>query len=338
MKTYLFPEGSRQFKANLHCHTTVSDGRNTPSEMKDHYKSKGYSVLAMTDHELLVDHSDLDDPDFLTVTGFEYAFCESRTFEDWPYTRTMEFNLFAKDQHNVTQPCFDPEYVIHGEKWRSATVRRIDSPFERKYTIESMQHVIDCANANGFLVSLNHPHYSMESPAFFGALKGLFAMEILNQGSYYVTCDYNPQMYDQMLNMGHRIACIAADDSHVADVRNGDAEDPRPWGFTMILAEKLDYQHIIKAIEKKSFYASNGPIIDSLCIEDGVVRLECSPAKVIVMHTKGRHYAFTEAPLHEYLTRAEFRLPDDEFMCFEVIDEHGFRANTRAYFLDELEK
>ena len=48
----------------------------TPAELKEHYKSQGYSIIAYTDHELIVDHSDLADEDFLPITGVEYAVLE----------------------------------------------------------------------------------------------------------------------------------------------------------------------------------------------------------------------------------------------------------------------
>ena len=35
----------KQFKANLHCHSTISDGKLTPEELKEAYKAQGYSVL-----------------------------------------------------------------------------------------------------------------------------------------------------------------------------------------------------------------------------------------------------------------------------------------------------
>ena len=47
-----------------------------PITQKNRYKAKGYSVLAFTDHELIVDHSELDDTDFLTITGMEYGILE----------------------------------------------------------------------------------------------------------------------------------------------------------------------------------------------------------------------------------------------------------------------
>lgn len=40
-----------QHKANFHTHTSRSDGTGTPAEMIDAYHDRGYSVLAITDHD-----------------------------------------------------------------------------------------------------------------------------------------------------------------------------------------------------------------------------------------------------------------------------------------------
>ena len=52
MKKYLLPETGNFYKANMHCHTCLSDGKPTPEEMKEHYKGLGYSIIAFTDHDL----------------------------------------------------------------------------------------------------------------------------------------------------------------------------------------------------------------------------------------------------------------------------------------------
>lgn len=73
-KQYLIPP-MRQYKANLHTHSRVSDGSFTPVEVKEMYKSAGYSIVAMTDHNIVADHSELSDEEFLTLTdeGGNYA-------------------------------------------------------------------------------------------------------------------------------------------------------------------------------------------------------------------------------------------------------------------------
>jgi hypothetical protein len=40
-----------RFKANLHAHTTRSDGNLSPAEVIDAYASRGYDILAITDHD-----------------------------------------------------------------------------------------------------------------------------------------------------------------------------------------------------------------------------------------------------------------------------------------------
>ena len=52
-------KGQKQFKANLHSHSVLSDGKKTPEELVEMYREKGYSILAVTDHEYPADHTDL---------------------------------------------------------------------------------------------------------------------------------------------------------------------------------------------------------------------------------------------------------------------------------------
>ena len=65
MRKYLLPEEGNFYKTALHCHSTVSDGKLTPAELKAEFKKKGYSAVAFTDHELIVPHPELEDEDFL---------------------------------------------------------------------------------------------------------------------------------------------------------------------------------------------------------------------------------------------------------------------------------
>ena len=68
---YLINPNKKQYKANLHCHSALSDGKKTPLELKEMYKSNGYSVLSITDHERPYCHKDLTDKDFIMLTGYE---------------------------------------------------------------------------------------------------------------------------------------------------------------------------------------------------------------------------------------------------------------------------
>ena len=233
----------------------------------------------------------------------------------------------------------NPKNIFHGEKWRADESKFAGDIFEREYTLECMQTVIDEARKNGFLVSLNHPAYSMETPEFFGALNGLFAMEIYNHISLKASGvnDYNPAMYDDMLRRGKKMACIAADDCHMG-CPDDDPYCDRYGGFVMIKAEKLEYSNIIEALEKGDFYASQGPEINELYIEDNKIHIKCSPAKYIAINSSNRNSTgvrFGEGS--KPITEAVFDLVEEaDYFRFDVCDEYGRHANTRGYFVKDL--
>jgi len=59
------------YKANLHTHTTLSDGSLTPEERRDAYQKVGYDVLALTDHNLFTSHTHLSTDSILLLPGSE---------------------------------------------------------------------------------------------------------------------------------------------------------------------------------------------------------------------------------------------------------------------------
>jgi hypothetical protein len=163
------------------------------------------------------------------------------------------------------------------------------------------------------------------------------AMEICNYGCIVVGYnDYVPQIYDEMLMSGKRIFCIATDDNHnhgPVGTRKFDSFG----GFTMIKAEKLEYETITKALKDGNFYASQGPEIHSLWFEDGKIHVSCSPADRVILNTGIRRAACEYAENGELLTEVSFRVnPKDGYVRITVIDEKGYPANTNAYFTDEL--
>ena len=71
MKKYLLPKEGKFYKANLHMHTNISDGRMTVEETKREFMKRGYSIVAFTDHEVMVPHMDLNEENFLAITSTE---------------------------------------------------------------------------------------------------------------------------------------------------------------------------------------------------------------------------------------------------------------------------
>ena len=69
-KRTLYAEGSFK-KGNLHTHSTRSDGKCTAGKIAEHYRSKGYDFLAITDHWVYGTHQELNRDDFLMFPGTE---------------------------------------------------------------------------------------------------------------------------------------------------------------------------------------------------------------------------------------------------------------------------
>jgi 6,7-dimethyl-8-ribityllumazine synthase len=58
-------------KAQLHCHTTNSDGRLEPRALLERYRARGYAVVVFTDHDRVTACDDLNDAGFLALPGVE---------------------------------------------------------------------------------------------------------------------------------------------------------------------------------------------------------------------------------------------------------------------------
>jgi len=73
MRKYLISDQGKFYKANLHSHSTFSDGKLTPAQMKDLYQKHGYSIVAFTDHDIFLPHQELTDENFVAINGYEVA-------------------------------------------------------------------------------------------------------------------------------------------------------------------------------------------------------------------------------------------------------------------------
>ena len=58
-------------KAQLHCHTTESDGRFRPAELLRMYRDAGYAFVCITDHNRVTRCEDLNDRNFVAIPGTE---------------------------------------------------------------------------------------------------------------------------------------------------------------------------------------------------------------------------------------------------------------------------
>jgi len=333
MKHILLDSNKNYYKANLHCHSTNSDGVLSPEEVKEHYKENGYSVVAYTDHEHIIDVSHLTDDEFVAITACEIAIkdgpAELRPSKNH-MMKVCHLNLYAKDPHNNDTPCYNALFDYHGSEEAMAKVYHSCEPYDRIYGHEGISEIIRIANEKGFLVCYNHPIWSLENAIDYIGYKGLWGVEIYNYCSDVVGhCEYSINTYEDFLRSGQKIACVSTDDCHSKRSACG--------GWVMINAEKLDYDTVFDALEKHNFYASMGPVIKELYTEDNKAYITFEKGEYAVMSTMGRRVSkkLAENPDGENTVEFEF-LDTDGYIRFDVVDKYGKRANTCAYFLGDL--
>lgn len=335
---HLIPQ-VKYYKAALHCHTNISDGGPTPEEMKQIYKSKGYQILSITDHNILVDHSALNEEDFLMLTGAEYNINDG---DEWAQKRfwmkTYHLNFIAKRPDILWQP-YLPRYPKDTSRHYLELVENGGFPWV--YDIDNINAMIEEANRRGFLVMYNHPNWSLQDHTDYLPLKGLWAMEICNydSGRNGSLDRDNSRIYREMVNAGKRIFPVASDDAH--------GEKGAGGGWVMVGSDVLEYTAVMDALEKGDFYATSGPELYEVSVADGKLTVRCSDAQRIVLDsgTRMAKAIFPKAPLNA-VRSGTFDLKGWLDACngdskldwvrVSVFDAHGNFASTRAFYPDEL--
>ena len=343
MKKYLLPETGNFYKANMHMHTTVSDGSYTPEEVKKLYQAHGYSIVAYTDHEIMVPHNDLADDDFLPITSYEFAVNKQNT-PGYAFMPCYHINFYAKDKNEKHMPIFVEQRILEKSKKYITAEMRAAQNTDFTYSVECLNDLIKKGNEMGFLVSYNHPYWSLQNYNDYVGLEGVWGVEFTNYGclveGYHLDCDIRP--IEDMLRAGKRVFPLATDDAHILSHCFG--------GYIMIKADKLEYKTIMDALERGDFYASTGPEIKELTIENGIVHVSCSEAARISLTTELRFARCKNADGDNLCTEADFDLskyieivknatnsPWDSYFRVTVTDKNGNLAHSRAYFLDELQ-
>jgi hypothetical protein len=304
----------------------------TPEEIKAHYKKNGYSIVAYTDHEVLVPHPELADEDFLALYGYEFQVLQEGK-EDIRLRKCCHICFIAIDPDHAKQVCHHRSKYVWGNARNYKDVIQFDEnapDYERVYSHDGVNDVMKRGMENGFFVTYNHPVWSVEEFTDYSKYRGFDAMEICNFSSVAIGfAEYNPMVYDEMLRACGKLYCVATDDNHQAHDCFG--------GFTVIRADKLDYATIAKALKQGDFYASQGPEIKELWYEDGKVFVETSPVQKIFITKPGKNVGAVQS--EDLVTYASFNVDDDDaYFYVTVVDEKGRRAYTNAYFPDEFLK
>lgn len=309
-RKYLVRPG-KQYKANMHCHTVISDGNYTPEEIKEIYQKEGYSVVAYTDHSRYRNHKELNDENFIAIAAYEVGLDQDSYF---PTSKVLHINLYDTNPEEYAE--------------LKAESRCIPTNYE---DTEGINAYLKEMTELGFLACYNHPYWSLEEEEDYLRLEHIFAMEIYNFG-----CEmdgmygYNPHEYERALRNGKGWYAFSTDDNHNYHPLDAPLNDSF-GGFIMIEPEEFTYAGVIKALEEGDFYSSMGPEIKEAYIEDNVLVVKTSPVKTIFAKNRTRNCYRQAAAPGETVEEARFELKgNDGYIWIEIRDEKGRYANTNA--------
>lgn len=325
------------YKASLHTHTNISDGSYSPEEVKKGYMEQGYSIVAYTDHEVLVSHQELSDENFLALTAYELSINENTVERLHPYEKCYHFNCYSSKPELEISPVFSIKEVWLEKSKKYISEEQLKIDFDLKYNNETVTKMIKKLNESGFLVCYNHPSWSMSGYEDYSFIDGLWGIEVFNGGGGYGGNVESITPFEYLLMQKKNVYPIAADDMHY-------------WneaflGFTMIKSPSLTYEDVFEALKKGNFYSSEGPIITSLMLEGKTLHIECSECRSVIVSTpirkkvnvRGEKITKCEIDLSYFFDNYEAIVNSniEPYFRVTIVDSQGRNAYTKAYFIKD---
>jgi len=227
-----------QVRANLHTHTSESDGIDGPDKVIDEYNDLGYTVLALTDHD------------------FDLVFDPDTT---WPWSRwgrdPQALGMIAIEGNELTQ-----FYKHH--------INSFYSGYESSASTDEEDWLSGIQELGG-LAYLNHPYWHLDPPIpeyaldrdlawyediliSYPALLGIEVHSGASGGEPRYDRDYNLALWDDILG-------DVLDERQVWGFASDDSHEPNDIGsgFSTLLVSEVSDSEVREAIEKGRFYFSD---------------------------------------------------------------------------------
>jgi hypothetical protein len=283
------------YKGGLHIHTNISDGRKSPAEAKQLYRSLSYDFIALTDHWKFNPGSVSDG--MTVLSGIEY---------------------------DVGSDIRDGIFHIVGIGCTAEPALTRDM-LTQPSSVEKAQFVIDRINLSGGAAILAHPAWSLDRISDIMTLDGLSGIEIYNaiSGMPWGNRANSAALLDLMAADGFMLPLHAADDTHYYEGEQGSS-------YIYLKSESAASENLTAAIKDGDVYASRGPSLD-ISREGNTLHVNCSPASMIIFQT-GTVWIPDRVRRGEDMTCAEYTIrPTDIFARVEVYDKNGNAAWSGYY-------
>jgi len=220
---------SRYYKAQMHCHTTNSDGGYSPQDLVLKYKADGYEIMMITDHNHLTLPSEVNVPGVLCIAS------EEITFE-------RHMNGFFLNRVIIPTTDFTCQQAIDSVKSQGGLImlnHYCEGPITDDDWAVSAQEILTFNNGPDML-------------------------EIWNTGTETIQTNDDKSIWDAVLTAGKKVWGCATDDFHpsVSELIEYNK------GWNMIWLDSLCEQNVFDALVRGDFYASTGVEISHYSVTD----------------------------------------------------------------------
>lgn len=296
------------FRGNLHSHSSRSDGGRTPEQVIGDFRDRGYDFMSLTDHFLPNAMFRKDEEGFITIT-------DTRHLDSDDFVTILGAELHGPAMEN-------------GELWHMVAVG-LPIDFAPLGENETGPEVFRRAKDAGAWLSLAHPHWNTVSENDALAVIDLIdSVEVYNHASEVsVRRGWGMHHADVLLNKGYMVQQNAADDNHFNKPAMLAFVDGF-GGWVQVKSESLDAGSLVAALKRGDYYSSTGPEIIDVQLSDSTVKVRCSPALQVVVHSHG---SWDRIAFGFNLCEAELELPEPgkgDWIRVTVVDQHGKLAWT----------
>lgn len=343
MKTSLFKSAGPFYKANLHTHTLISDGTMAPEQVKEAYLERGYSIVAFSDHEVMVPHNDLTDGRFLALTALEVEFKDFFNTEiPKSCKKVYHLVMIASNPEETYYPWANRAVVWgHGKDWVQDYCQ---GEHCRLPEVPNVNQGIADAKEHGFIVTYCHPGWSLNHYPDYCDLKGVDFVEVFNSACHVMgrPADNAEHVFEEFLFLNKPVSPTCSDDSHSLTNLG--------YAATYIKSDSLTYADVIRSLKCGDTFASTGPKFRDISFdpETCILSVESDPVETISFTTNVRTAKHAGHYESELVTEADFDLTDyvQEMKRMGLFDRSYFRVNlfgmggkraySRGYYLRDL--
>jgi hypothetical protein len=140
-----------------------------------------------------------------------------------------------------------------------------------------LQEVVDWIVANGGVPYIAHTYWSGLRTAQWEACEGLYGLEVWNSGCELEVGRGDASLHwDEALERGRMLYALATDDSHHPGYDSG-------FAWTMVHARDRTQPAVLDALRNGSFYASTGPTLERVELDDAAITVGCSPVTSVTL-------------------------------------------------------